>query len=487
MTTCADALEEAVKHHGGVVKSRQILDYIKRKYPDDWKNNTIRSHIIGCSVNHSSSHHYRYFRKFLFAVGPGQVRLYNSETDGKWKWTPTGMIKIGSGDERDEDSTQEPENDSNAFIDILKRYFEGEGYETKLHTTVHENRLVDLLVEKENETLAIEVKNSSRGIYEVLAQSEMFRIIPEIDLLYIAAPGSILEQDVLNFAKLRGVGVLGITGNEIEKLVDALATSKAHLSEGSSYPTSTVPGQIFSLSFHIENTGGKIARNIETSYIPVDPFIVPPGEVSKKKVDKLFPHNRISSELIIKVKEDTETGWYPLFTKRSAQDIELKTSIIQIEVRPKREEYVQNIVAKAVQVLNNAISTNIDNALHEIDRAVMDGYINLEDHVIDKSIWNTIAMPCLDMGLSRQAEKIYGNMLTTIRKYENENVDVQFHKGLALHNLGMALYYQGKREEAKERFQEAFEEDKISFGEEAAIAGLAKRALDELFLEEEPK
>jgi len=82
MVTCADALEEAVKHYGGVVNSRQIFDYIKRKYSDKWKDGTIRSRIMGCSVNHSSSHHYRYFRKFLFTVGSGRVRLYDPDTDG---------------------------------------------------------------------------------------------------------------------------------------------------------------------------------------------------------------------------------------------------------------------------------------------------------------------------------------------------------------------------------------------------------------------
>ena len=366
------------------------------------------------------------------------------------------------------------------LMDIIKRYYEEKGYGVKLEINIYKGIRIDLLVEKDDKTLAIEVKKYRKEIFEVLTASESFKIIPEIDLLYIAAPGSILEQDVLNFAKLRGVGILGVTENKVEELVDALVTNKANLSEGSSYPTSTVPGQIFSLRFHIENIGGKIARNIESSYIPVDPFIVPPGEVSKKKIDELFPYNRTSSEFRIKVKENTEAGWYPLFTKRSAQDIELNTSIIQIEVRPKGEEYIQSIVTKTVDELNNAISTNIENALGEIDRAVMDGYINLNEHVVSKSIWNTIAMPCLKYGLVNQAETIYRRMLETIQKYENKN-NIRLHKGLALHNIGMALFYQGKRKEAKEKFQEAYEEDKISYGEETARKGLAKKALDEYF------
>lgn len=100
MATCADALKEAVKRYGGVVSSKKIFSYIKRKYPGVWKDGTIRGHMMGCSVNHSSSHHYKYFRKFLFTVRTGRVRLYDPETDGKWKWTPTGMVKIESSDVR---------------------------------------------------------------------------------------------------------------------------------------------------------------------------------------------------------------------------------------------------------------------------------------------------------------------------------------------------------------------------------------------------
>ena len=365
------------------------------------------------------------------------------------------------------------------LMDIIKRYYEEKGYSVKLEINIYKGICIDLLVEKDDKTLAIEVKKYRKEIFEALTVSEKFRIIPEIDLLYIAAPSSILEEDVLKFAQLRGVGILGVTENKVAKLEDALAIGKANFAEGTSYPTSAVPGQIFSFSHHIENIGHKIARNIEISYIPVDPFIVPPGEVSEKKIDELFPHNRISSEFRIKVKEDTEAGWYSLFTKRSAQDFELNTSIIQIKVIPKGEEYIQSIVTNAVDELNHAISTNIENALGEIDRAVMDGYINLNEHVVSKSIWNTIAMPCLNYGLGKQAETIYRGMLETIQKYESKN-DIRLHKGLALHNIGMALFYQGKRKEAKERFQEAYEEDKVSYGEEAARKGLAKKALYEL-------
>jgi len=96
MVTCADALEEAINNFGHLGTNRQLFDYVKRKYPGIWKDNTIRTHIMGCSVNHSSSHHYKHFRKFLFTIDRSQVRLYDSETDGIWKWTSSGMVNVES-------------------------------------------------------------------------------------------------------------------------------------------------------------------------------------------------------------------------------------------------------------------------------------------------------------------------------------------------------------------------------------------------------
>lgn len=66
----------------GVASSRQIISFINRTYPErPWKLSTIRAHIIGCSINHSSSHHYPGQPKFLFTLPSGRVRLYDPNTD----------------------------------------------------------------------------------------------------------------------------------------------------------------------------------------------------------------------------------------------------------------------------------------------------------------------------------------------------------------------------------------------------------------------
>ncbi len=93
--TCAEAVREAVTKTGRVMSAEEIINHIYRQYPErPWKKSTIRAHLIGCSVNHSSSRHYPSFPKFLFTVGRGRVRLYQPEKNGIWKVDEQGARPI---------------------------------------------------------------------------------------------------------------------------------------------------------------------------------------------------------------------------------------------------------------------------------------------------------------------------------------------------------------------------------------------------------
>ena len=64
--------------------TRDILEAVHSARPDlEIKDKTIRSIIIGCSVNHSSRHYYSMPKRFLFQVGRGKYKVYDPEADGK--------------------------------------------------------------------------------------------------------------------------------------------------------------------------------------------------------------------------------------------------------------------------------------------------------------------------------------------------------------------------------------------------------------------
>jgi len=64
--THAEKIREAVTDLG-IASPNEIMDWIRRHYPDDYVNpRSYRADIIGCSINHSSSHHYPGLPKFLW-------------------------------------------------------------------------------------------------------------------------------------------------------------------------------------------------------------------------------------------------------------------------------------------------------------------------------------------------------------------------------------------------------------------------------------
>lgn len=64
--THADKIREAVTDLD-IASPNEIMDWIRKHYPHDKVNpRSYRADIIGCSVNHSSQHHYPGMPKFLW-------------------------------------------------------------------------------------------------------------------------------------------------------------------------------------------------------------------------------------------------------------------------------------------------------------------------------------------------------------------------------------------------------------------------------------
>jgi len=184
MATCAEAIRQTVTEVGRVVSTREIINYIYRKYPNrPWKESTIRAHVIGCSVNHSSSHHYPSFPKFLFTVKRGRVRQYNPETDGKWVVDDKGARLVGvegpeekefsEGEYLPEEATISLERDLENFLlvklNVLEkglRLYEGE---TGRQFQVQSGRIDILAQDKDNNFVVLELK-AGTATEAVLAQ-----------------------------------------------------------------------------------------------------------------------------------------------------------------------------------------------------------------------------------------------------------------------------------------------------------------------------
>jgi hypothetical protein len=100
--TCREAIENVFQDQAGVLSTSDVISRIYAKHPDEpWQRNTISAHLIGLSVNHSSSHHYPSFRRhaFLFSLGNGRYRRWDPEADGTWEVTPDGVRLVDDSDD----------------------------------------------------------------------------------------------------------------------------------------------------------------------------------------------------------------------------------------------------------------------------------------------------------------------------------------------------------------------------------------------------
>ena len=82
--TCREAVQEVFAGETGVLDTGQVVDRIYTRYPErPWKPNAIAAHLIGLSVNHTSSVHHPTLRKHgcLFSLGNGRYRRWNPEQD----------------------------------------------------------------------------------------------------------------------------------------------------------------------------------------------------------------------------------------------------------------------------------------------------------------------------------------------------------------------------------------------------------------------
>lgn len=136
--------------------------------------------------------------------------------------------------------------------------------------------------------------------------------------------------------------------------------------------------------------------------------------------------------------------------------------------------------SKTIAAELNDVLLSIDTLLKDIEEAVLREDLDIEQHIFDKSIWNNIGLYGLRKKLPEVAETVFRAMLETIKKYEKKK-DKTLYKGLALNNLGIALYLKGEFDEAKHMLELAAEEDKKIYGKEApeksraisALAGLS--------------
>lgn len=111
---------------------------------------------------------------------------------------------------------------------------------------------------------------------------------------------------------------------------------------------------------------------------------------------------------------------------------------------------------------------------------VLKNIANSDRKEIEASIWNHLGIYFLNNGMYSDAVKVYTHMLETIAQVE-EKQKVEIHKGLPLHNMGVAQLYLKNYDEGIPNILKAFEEDIKTAGKTTAEQQLASKVKEGLF------
>jgi endonuclease len=120
MITCTQAIREEFKDKDQILTAMQVINLIQKKYPGKWKEITIRTHLIGCSINHKSSKWYPTFQKFLYTIEPGKMRLFDPGQDSHFDKLSSGLKVQFVSAEWDPTEGRAPEGNLNIQKDLRK-------------------------------------------------------------------------------------------------------------------------------------------------------------------------------------------------------------------------------------------------------------------------------------------------------------------------------------------------------------------------------
>jgi len=220
-----------------------------------------------------------------------------------------------------------------ALTDFVAKKLEQEHYQVSREATIYPRRRVDILAKKPDKNIVVQVKLHEKGISDDISKSEVLLTLPEVDLVYIAAPKLHLSDPLLGFARRLRVGVIGITDEGIEWLVEGEKLGLARLSIGASFKPTACLGETFEIKLSAHNSGGKIARDISFMYLPAYPFRLPRGEKNRKSVKQLEPGKNVEVPFKIKVQSDAPPKKYSLYTRITGERLETHEDVYLIEVQ----------------------------------------------------------------------------------------------------------------------------------------------------------
>jgi hypothetical protein len=298
-----------------------------------------------------------------------------------------------------------PTDSSGTFEKLAKESLENNGFTVEL-TTEHG---LDLVAKKNGKNYGVELKRNREGILQAITQLISLKAIPDIDFLYVGAPQKPMTPDIQAISKNEAIGI-GLFTISDDGLLSILVEPKERPPAKITWDSFSIGPNVFSgESFQIEatlrNSGGKIATDINVDCIPIGPF--EPKIQETKKIEKLIPHSRRTISFTFNVLKGAIPEKYFIFFKMSKGEEIGELNPVDVVGREKNSEFLEKLISDAVSNLDEALHQTPLQLLEKINTSILDGTIDVNKNIYDKSIWNSLGMAYLQFDLPKQASIVY--------------------------------------------------------------------------------
>lgn len=142
-------------------------------------------------------------------------------------------------------------------------------------------------------------------------------------------------KDEEKFANMLGIGLIGVTEQDIEYLIVPQKITPLYLQKSVSYPNLIYPGEEFQITYSIVPKN-KIISNLQIEYVPSGPLRCPEGNKNRTSILEIPLDEREEVILKIKVRENTKPGSYPLMIKTACEGMETDYDLFHIPVSERK-------------------------------------------------------------------------------------------------------------------------------------------------------
>ena len=222
------------------------------------------------------------------------------------------------------------------LVDHVALHLERLGYEVSRERKVGRWR-VDLLAEKDDSRLGIEVKADARGLLDDLNKCWQLLRSTDLDETYACAPTVLISEEDVSTAEELGVGLVGVGDNGLEWKVKSWRLDPPSLQLSSSHLPTVGPGRQGWINLSVNNGGQKPAFNVHASIVSAGPFLRINKRVSESAKSKLDPRETRTVELRYRTRKTARPGIYPLVIAVTASNATRRTKNVTVTIEEQAE------------------------------------------------------------------------------------------------------------------------------------------------------